>query len=147
MELPLKQSPEEPGRPRRPRQVWRNESGRTCSLWVTTSPGSSLAPQLTLGATAALGGAAVQEAGRVAKGSLASKEPTEEAKEAAAGKQLLLVVAWVVAETGGFPLIVAFSAAWIAPGAQGDRKDRLSTKHERAGGGSAQAATTAIDST
>ena len=131
MELPLKQSPEEPGRPRRLRQVCGNEAGRTPSLRVTTSPGNSLVPQLTLGATAALGGFAVQEAARVAKGSLASKEPTEEAKEAAAGR---------------FPLIVASSAAWIAPGAQDDRKHRLSTKHEGAGARSAPAATTAIDS-
>ena len=72
--------------------------------------------------------------------------PPEEAKEAVAGTQLLLVLAGLVAETGRFPLIVASSAAWIAPGAQGDRKDRLSTKHVGAGGGSALAATTAIDS-
>ena len=73
MELPLKQSPEEPGRPRRLRQVCGNEAGRTPSPRVTTSPGNSLVPQLTLGATAALGGVAVQEAARVAKGSLVSK--------------------------------------------------------------------------
>ena len=133
MELPLKQSPEEPGRPRRLRQVCGNEAGRTPSLRVTTSPGNSLVPQLTLGATAALGGFAVQEAARVAKGSLASKEPTEEAKEAAAGTQLSLVSARLVAETGRFPLIFASSAAWIAPGTQRDRKDRLSTKHVGAG--------------
>ena len=72
--------------------------------------------------------------------------PPEESKEAAADTQLLLVSARLVAEAGRFHLMVASSAAWIAPGAQGDRKDRLSTKHVGAGGGSALAATTAIDS-